>query len=59
MKELYDTILDQWAKKLAEERKYRALYHSRDDYDYLDYAHKAEAEAEKLDKVLKTIEEDI
>jgi hypothetical protein len=59
MRELYETILDQWAKKLAEERKYRAKYHSTNDYDYLSYAQKAETEVEKLDRVLKTMEEDL
>jgi hypothetical protein len=59
MNDLYDTILDQWAKKLAEERKYRAKHYATNDYDYLTYAHEAEHEAEKLDRVLKTMEQDL
>ena len=59
MDEIDDTLLQKWSELKAKERKYRALFNSRNDYDYLTYSHNVENELEKIEKMLATIEEDL
>jgi hypothetical protein len=56
MEEAYDLLLTKWAEKMAQAKKYRALYKVREDCDYLDYANRAEEEAQELERALDVLE---
>lgn len=56
MEEAYDLLLTKWAEKIAQAKKYRALYKVRYDHDYLDYANRAESEADDIERALDALE---
>jgi hypothetical protein len=56
MEEAYDLLLTKWAEKMAQAKKYRALFVAREDYDYLDYACRADREADEIEKALNVLE---
>jgi hypothetical protein len=56
MEEAYDLLLTKWAEKMAQAKKYMALFRVRGDYDYLSYANRAESEAEEIERALNALE---